>query len=196
MADQKPEEIYKTTGRVAFATALPLLLFTVVAVLIIGFIAFQRVRQVGQNATLFDAAYSVCSGIPIQDAQLYDESPGIHPAIAFSENNGFLQGASNYIKPEWLPEDSSSLELVLCAQEARPAFRALCSDRNIVNQFGSEVPFKLRVAKTGQIIAQGVIVGDATARVDCLEELPSAANLDNTVPDEAILSFMEGFVEK
>ncbi len=190
------EEIYKTTGRVAFATALPLLIFTLVAFVIIGLIAFQRVRQVGGAATILDAAFSVCSGIPLEEATLYTENPGIHPAVAFTETDGFLQASSNLVKPEWLPEDASELELVLCTQQVRPAFRSLCSDRNIVNQFGGEVPFKLRAARTGGVIAEGIIVADDNARVECLEELPGEANLDLEVPDEVIHNFLARFVEK
>lgn len=191
------EEIYKTTGRIAFATALPLLIFTLVAFVIIGIIAFQRVRQVSGTATILDAAVSVCSGIPVQEATRYSaDEPGIHPVVAFIEADGFLQAASNMVRPEWLPEDSSELELVLCTQPARPAFRALCSDRNIVNQFGGEVPFKLRNARTGGVEAEGVVVADDNARVECLEELPNEANLEIDVPDEVIHAFLARFVEK
>ncbi len=191
------EEIYKTTGRVAFATALPLLVFTIVAIVIIGLIAFQRVRQVSGSAEILDAAVSVCSGIPLQEATLYSaEASGIHPVVAFVEIDGFLRASSNMVRPEWLPADSSELELVLCTQPARPAFRPLCSDRNIVNQFGGEIPFKLRNARTGGVEAEGVVVADDNARVECLEELPNEANLEMEVPDELIHAFLARFVEK
>ncbi len=194
MDDQ--EEIYKTTGRIAFSTALPLLIFTIVAVIIIAIIAIQRVRQVGGTAWILDATTDVCYGAPLPEAASYDEEPGIHPIVAFSEENGFLQAASNYIKPEWTPTDISEIELVLCVEQVRPAFRALCSDRNVINQLGGEVLFKLRRAQTAGVIAQGVIVSDDNARVECLEALPDAANEDATVPDDVIHDFLARFVEK
>lgn len=195
--EQQEEPIYKTTGRVAFATALPLLIFTIAAAIVIGILAFNRVRQVGPTAGLFDAAFQVCSGVPMADATLYDpDQSGISPVIAFSERNGFLQGASNYAKPEWTPADSSDLELVLCAQNPRPAFRPLCSDSNKVNQVGGEVPFTLRGAISGEIIAQGVIVEEDEARAECLEELPINPSMDMAVSDETIQAFLEQFVVK
>ena len=132
----------------------------------------------------------------MEEATFYTETPGIHPVVAFSEQNGFLQAASNYVKPEWTPADTNDIELVLCAEQPRPAFRALCSDRNIVNQFGGELPFKLRSARTGGIIAEGIIVSDDNARVECLEALPDAANEDATVPAEVVQNFLTRFVEK
>ena len=190
------ENIYKTSGRVAFSSALPLLIFTLVAVAIISVIAFQRVREIGGAAGVFDAAFAVCSGIPMENATFYNENAGIHPAIAFAERNGFLQGASNYVRPEWIPEDTAQLELVLCAKNPRPAFRALCTDRNKINQLGGELPFELRSARTGGILAEGLIVSDDAARVECLDELPQNPNMDSSVPDEVVIRFLERFVVK
>ncbi|MFK7803004.1 MAG: hypothetical protein AB8G95_15335 [Anaerolineae bacterium] len=194
MKDQ--EKIYKTTGKVAFSSALPLLIFTLIAVVIISIIAFQRVQQIGGSAAILDAAFEACSGVPSPDATFYSDEAGIHPAVAFVESNGFLQAASNYVKPEWAPESADQLELVLCAKSARPAFRALCTDRNKINQLGGEVPFELRSARTGGIIAEGLIVSDDAARVECLAELPQSPNMETAVPDEVIIRFMERFVVK
>ncbi|MEM9773506.1 MAG: hypothetical protein AAF902_02920 [Chloroflexota bacterium] len=195
--EEQEEPIYKTTGRVAFATALPLLIFTILAVIVIGILALSRVRQVGPAAGLFDAAFGVCSGVPMANATLYDpDQAGIAPVIAFAERSGYLQGASNYAKPEWTPANSSDLQLVLCAQNPRPAFRPLCSDENKVNQVGGEIPFKLRSAISGEIIAQGVIVEEAEARSECLEALPTNPSMDMAVSDETIHAFLERFVVK
>ncbi|MEM8857380.1 MAG: hypothetical protein AAGD96_03615 [Chloroflexota bacterium] len=195
--EEQEEPIYKTTGLVAFSTALPLLLFTIVTAIIIGIIALQRVRQVGSTATLFDAAYAVCSGIPMAEATLYDPSePGIHPVVAFAERGGFLQGASNYSKPEWAPDDSDDLELVLCTQNPRPAFRPLCNDDSKVNQIGGELPFTLRSAASGEEIAKGVIVEEALARSECLDELPQDPSMETTISNETIQNFLESFVVK
>lgn len=190
------ENIYKTTGKEALSSALPLLIFTLVAVAIIGIIAFQRVREIGSSADVFDAAFAVCSGVPMEEATFYNENSGIHPAIAFLEKGGRLQGASNYVRPEWVPNDAAELELVLCAKNPRPAFRALCTDRNKINQLGGELPFELRSAKTGGIIAEGVVVSDDEARVECLDELPQNPNAEATVPDEVVINFLERFVVK
>ena len=193
--EEQEEPIYKTTGWVAFLTASPLLIFTVVAAIIIGIIAFQRVRQVGSTATMFDAAYQVCSGVPMADATLYNpDQTGVHPVVAFAERGGFLQGASNYARPEWGPANSSEVELVLCAQNPRPAFRPLCSDSTKVNQIGGELPFKLRSAISGGIIAEGVIVEEDLARSECLDELPQNPSMDVMVSDETVQAFLEGFV--
>ena len=190
------ENIYKATGKEAFSSALPLLIFTLVAVAIIAVIAFQRVREIGGSADILDAAFAVCSGVPMEEATFYNENEGIHPVIAFSEREGFLQGASNYVRPEWVPENPAQLELVLCAKNPRPAFRALCSDRNKINQLGGEMPFELRSAKTGGIIAEGIVVSDDEARVECLDTLPQNPNMDATVPDEVVIRFLERFVVK
>ncbi|MFT5194375.1 MAG: hypothetical protein ACI85U_001382 [Candidatus Promineifilaceae bacterium] len=193
---KEQEKTVQTTWKIAFSSALPLLIFTLVAVAIISIISYQRVKEIGGSAEILDAAFGVCSGIPMEQASFYSEEPGIHPVAAFIEKDGFLQGASNYLQPEWVPQNASQLELVMCANQPRPAFRALCSDRNKINQIGGEIPFELRSAKTAGIITAGVIVSDDNARVECLSELPQSPNMDSSVPDEMIIRFLERFVIK
>ncbi|MEM7801474.1 MAG: hypothetical protein AAF633_19925 [Chloroflexota bacterium] len=181
--------------RMAIIRALPLLFFTLCAISVIGIMAFVRIRQVGTTSAVFDATVGVCRGVGFANATAYPSTQPIHSIIAFTERDGFIQGASNFVKPEWQPEAVNEIELVLCTSGSRPAFRSLCSNQNIINPIGSEIEAKLREAQTGAIVSEGVITSDPLANADCLDTMPSPLPEQIPISDERVHEWLTPFVE-
>lgn len=194
MEYEKP--VTPESRRIAVIRALPMLFFTLCAVSVIGIMAFVRITQVGTTSAVFDATVGVCREQGFAAATAYPSNSEIHPIIAFTERDGFLQGASNFVKPEWQAEEVNDIELVLCTGSTRPAFRSLCSNQNIVNPIGSEIVATLREAQTGNIVAEGVITSDPIAATECVDEMPSPLPEAGPVADEQVHEWLRPFVEE
>ena len=202
MSDMSQNEAAPPTAdrrRAAVLRSLPLLLFTLCAFGIIVILAVSRVFQLSGNAELLDAAHVACSGNPVPGAAAYQrdsqrENPA--PTLAFIEENGFLQAASNYTLEAWRPAEISEIELVLCTRPPRPAYRSLCDNESIINQFGEEMPVTLRAAQTGEVVAEGVIPGLSLADVECFDEMPTGIEIepDDSIADERVHAWLTPYV--
>lgn len=191
---ENEEVVTPEKRRAAAFSALPMLLFTLCAILVIGTLAIARVLQVGTTSAVLDATFTVCNDQGFSGATAYPSTADLHPVIAFTERDGFLQGASNYVKPEWQAEEVEDIELVLCTGAARPAFRSLCDNQSIINQFGLEIEATLREARTAEIVAEGIITSDEIAQATCIEEMPVTLPTSTEISDEAVHDWLAPFV--
>ena len=186
-ADQRRAAIYR---------ALPMLLFTLCAVGVIGALAIGRLFQVSTSANLLDATYTICAGGSLASASPYPSDQAIHPIVAFTEENGSLQAASNYTREAWRATEVEEIELVLCAKQPRPAFRYRCDNQSAFNQYGGEIAVTLRAARTGEIVSEGVITADPAADVDCIaDDISAEGSSEIDVPAERIHAWLAPFVE-
>lgn len=184
--------------RAAILRSLPLLIFTLCAFGVIVILAVSRVFQLSGSAELLDAAHVACGGNPIPGAAAYqsgDQRENPAPTLAFIEENGFLQAASNYTLEAWRPTEIAEIELVLCARPPRPAYRSLCDNESIINRFGNEMPVTLRAAQTGEIVAEGVVSSLPLAEVECFDEMPSVGESDEPVSDERVHAWLTPYVD-
>ena len=160
----------------ALARSLPLLIFTVCTVALISIIAFRNYQLFSGSATLFDATAVVCSGIPAEGAAPINLDGDIHPTVAFFIfSNELIRADNRYISDEWQPDSVDEVEWVMCIEADRPAFRALCDNDVIVNEYGRELLVTLRSAETADILAIDTIASHSIADDVCWDEFAHGA---------------------
>jgi len=183
-------------GKMALARSLPLLVFTLCSVALISIMAIRNYQRFSGSATMFDSTATVCSGIPSPDAAPFTPEDGVHSTVAFYIfSNGLIRADNSYIPEAWQPDSLDQVEWVLCINGDRPAYRALCENDAIVNEYGRELLVTLRVAQTADILAIETITSEDIAAVDCWDELPTQPPPDPESIERVSVEQVEAWLE-
>jgi hypothetical protein len=186
-------------GRYAIGQALPVLLFTVCAVGMIGVLAWRNLAGVPGTAAILDAAVVACSGQGVATAAPPSASPTT--VVAFRQLvDGRLLSDSTAVLPAWLPTSIDQLDLVLCLGVERPAYRAICTaagePSTILTAYGREFSATLRQAQTAAIVAEGTISSVPDAPMGCLPQIPNPIPPDIPVPPEQVQAWLRPWLQQ
>jgi len=185
-------------GQMALARALPLLIFTLCAVGIISIMAIRNYQRFSSSATMFDATAVVCSGLPAPSAAPFDSSgdTAIHPTVAFFIfNNGLIRADNSYIPESWQPQSIEEVSWVMCIEADRPAYRVLCDNEAIVNEYGRELVVTMRSAQTADVLAVDTITSEEIADTLCWDELPTVRPPDPATVERVPVARVEAWLE-
>lgn len=189
-------------GQYAIGQALPLLIFTICAIGFGSIFAIRNFMQFRGSAAVLDATAVVCTGQPGVEGAVYDSSVDrLHPVVVFRQLSADRFVIDSAAVPEgWQAEVAADIELVLCVQFDRTAYRNLCNesggDSGLTTEYGRELVVELREAGTGALVEEGLInsVDGAPPPDVCLAEQPESLPPQTPVSPEQIQQWLEPFV--
>lgn len=197
MSQTDPLDQSQQTGRQQYALgqAIPILLFTLCTFGLISLLAWNTYSQVSQQATLFDAAVTVCDGQP-----LAEPSPITSPAgVAFRQLNGNRLSDPSVIPAGRQATTPAEISWVLCLSTERTTIRYLCPQdghpSTLLAEYGQEISATLRLANSGEVVVQEWVTGLQNIP-DCLPILPDTALPNDPVPAAVIQTWVETQLSK
>ena len=132
--------------------------------------------SVSQADETYGALSEACFGSPVADAAAYAATSGIHPAVGM-QWYGADYSAYNYPIPDNAVAASvSETQVVFCLGEQEKVLVENClytyhnvdSPTHVVERSQYQQTIKLFEAKTGTLIAEGILIGQAPR--ECLDQ--------------------------
>jgi hypothetical protein len=119
----------------------------------------------------------ICSGDgqSVSQAAAYSQTSGVHPAVLVrGDAEGNWRVPRDHLRPEWMPQTLSEVELVACMQidevliESCP-YTLENGQKASVERFQYQTSVILREAQTGTVVADTVLPG--TMPTECSNEI-------------------------
>jgi len=147
--------------QLALREALPILLITLCAGLVLAVLAWRSIgslRGVAEESMDLSSLAMVCEGEGLPIARPYPSGDPIRPAMVFQRSGDTWQEAADLIPAGATPVDATATELVLCVDPAETVSAPPCTGPDTTTPVSSQrAAMRMLAARTSVVVARETI---------------------------------------